>query len=100
MDVSANIHDDTSKEVKLARLHELQARIIQMAREVSNSMVGTTQKVLVERVSKNNPNELHGRTENYKVVNFVGNARLINQIVDVKITEALKFTLRAEIILK
>lgn len=97
---AANIHDDTSKEVKLARLHELQARIIQMAREVSNSMVGTTQKVLVERVSKNNPNELHGRTENYKVVNFVGNARLINQIVDVKITEALKFTLRAEIILK
>lgn len=95
---AANIHDETPNEVKLARLHKLQTRVAEMAREMSKNMVGTTQKVLVEGVSKYNQNELKGRTENYKVVNFAGNPRLINQIIDVKITKALKFTLRGEIL--
>ena len=96
---AANIHDDTPKEVKLKRLHQLQARVAEMARDVSNDMVGTTQRVLVEGPSKNNPEELSGRTENYKVVNFVGNQRLINQFISVKITKALKYTLRGEIVI-
>jgi tRNA-2-methylthio-N6-dimethylallyladenosine synthase len=95
---AANIIDTTSKDVKLMRLHKLQARVAEMAHEISNNMVGTIQRVLVEGVSKHNPNELKGRTENYKVVNFAGNPRLINQIITVKIIAALKFTLRAEII--
>lgn len=97
---AAAIHDDTPKDVKLQRLQKLQLRIEEMARGISNKMLGTTQKVLVEGVSKNNPDELKGRTENFKVVNFKGNKRLINQIIEVKITEVLKFTLRGEIITK
>lgn len=97
---AAEIYDDTSKEVKLKRLQKLQLKVEELARNVSNNMVGTVQKVLVEGTSKNSPDELSGRTENFKVVNFAGNKRLINQIIEVKITEALKFTLRGEIAVK
>jgi tRNA-2-methylthio-N6-dimethylallyladenosine synthase len=97
---AADIHDETPNEVKLARLHKLQARIKEMAHDLSVSMVGSIQKVLVEGVTKNDPTELMARTENYKIVNFKGSSRLINQIIEVKITEALKFTLRGEIVVK
>lgn len=95
---AANIKDETSQLVKLERLQRLQKRIEEMAREISNNMVGTIQKVLVEGKSKRHNNELTGRTENYKTVNFAGNERLINQIIDVRITSTLANSLRGEII--
>jgi tRNA-2-methylthio-N6-dimethylallyladenosine synthase len=95
---AADIKDDTPQSVKLERLHRLQKRIIEMAQAISHNMVGTTQKVLVEGKSKRDPNELTGRTENFKVVNFVGNERLIHTLIDVKITECLPNSLRGEII--
>lgn len=96
---AAEIQDDTPQAVKSARLQRLQKRIEEMAQEISKNMVGTIQKVLVEGKSKRDPNELSGRAENFKVVNFVGNERLINQLIDVKITEALHNTLRGEIVI-
>jgi tRNA-2-methylthio-N6-dimethylallyladenosine synthase len=63
-------------------------------------MVGSVQRVLVESLSRKDANELAGRTDNNRIVNFVGNARLINQFVDVRITESLSHTLRGEIVLK
>jgi tRNA-2-methylthio-N6-dimethylallyladenosine synthase len=96
---AADIKDDTEQTVKLARLQRLQKRIDEMAQQISSNMVGTIQKVLVEGKSKRNANELSGRTENFKVVNFVGNERLINQIVEVKITASLTNSLRGEILI-
>ena len=68
------------------------------AKEISHNMVGTIQKVLVEGISKKDPNELSGRTDNFKVVNFPGNKRLIGSMIDVKIIESLNNSLRGEII--
>ena len=80
-----------------ARLARLQARIIEMAAQISADMVGTTQRVLVEKPSKKNSCEISGRTENNRVVNFAGDAALIGQFVDVTITAALPNSLRAVI---
>jgi tRNA-2-methylthio-N6-dimethylallyladenosine synthase len=95
---AAEIKDDTDQSVKLRRLQRLQKRVEEMAREISNNMVGTVQKVLVDGRSKRNSEELTGRTENFKTVNFAGSERLINQIVEVKIVEALANSLRGEIV--
>lgn len=94
---AAEIKDDTPHEVKLARLQKLQARIDEMANEISQNMIGSVQKVLVEGVSKKDPNLLSGRTENYKVVNFSGNSCLINQIVPIKITQGNAYCLMGEV---
>ena len=80
-----------------ARLARLQARIIEMAAQISTNMVGTTQRVLVEKPSKKNACEMSGRTENNRVVNFAGDLALIGQFVDVTITAALPNSLRAVI---
>lgn len=95
---AAELKDDTPHEVKLARLQRLQARIEEMAGEISQKMIGTTQKVLVEGVSKKDPNTLTGRSENFKVVNFVGNPRMIGEIVEVKITAGNPYALTGEVI--
>ena len=95
---AAELKDDTPHEVKLARLQRLQARIEEMAGEISQKMVGTTQKILVEGVSKKDPNTLTGRSENFKVVNFVGNPRMIGEIVEVKITAGNPYALTGEVI--
>jgi tRNA-2-methylthio-N6-dimethylallyladenosine synthase len=63
-------------------------------------MVGSIQRVLVEGVSKKDVHELAGRTDNNRVVNFVGNPRLINTFTDVRITSALPHSLRGEIVLR
>jgi tRNA-2-methylthio-N6-dimethylallyladenosine synthase len=97
---AAEIKDETPQSVKLIRLQRLQKRIEEMAREISNNMVGTIQKVLVDGKSKRDASELSGRTENFKTVNFAGGERLINQIVEVRITEALANSLRGEVITK
>jgi tRNA-2-methylthio-N6-dimethylallyladenosine synthase len=91
---AADIRDDVPVEVKKARLARLQTRINQMSAEISLSMLHSVQRVLVEGVSKKDYAELSGRTENSRVVNFPGDARLIGHFVDVLITEALPNSLR------
>ena len=95
---AANLPDDTSSEVKSARLTRLQETITANARRISQAMVGTVQTVLVEGPSKKNPNEVTGRTENMRFVNFAGPHRLIGQFVEVEITEALSNSLRGRIV--
>ena len=99
---AANLQDDTPHEVKLKRLQHLQSVIEENIGKISAAMVGSVQRILVEGPSKKNPNELQGRTENNRVVNIDGGpngARLIGQLVDVKITETYTYTLRGEIVL-
>jgi tRNA-2-methylthio-N6-dimethylallyladenosine synthase len=96
---AAALADDTPHEIKLARLHELQALLDAQANEISAAMLGTTQRVMVEGVSKKDARELAGRTDNNRVVNFAGAPRLIGQFADVVITAALAHTLRGEIAL-
>ena len=95
---AADIHDDTPNAIKLERLQRLQKRILEMAAELSKKMIGSIQKVLVEGVSKTDPNTLTGRTENYKVVNFSGNPRLIHQLIEVKIISGGAYSLMGEVV--
>ena len=97
---AADIKDDTPAEVKLTRLKLLQQKVEQQAQAISQKMVGSIQKVLVEGKSKRDQNELSGRTENYKVVNFPGNERLIGQVILIEITECLPNSLRGKIVIK
>ncbi|BBL35942.1 tRNA-2-methylthio-N(6)-dimethylallyladenosine [Nitrosomonas stercoris] len=94
---AADLPDDTPHQVKLARLHRLQEKIGANAQVISQGMIGSIQRVLVEGVSKKNPNEYSGRTDNNRVVNFAGHSDLIGNFIDIKITEALSHTLRGEI---
>jgi len=95
---AADLVDDTPQDVKLARLHRLQALINEQARAVSENMVGTIQQVLVEGPSKRDPNELSGKAANNRTVNFAGQPRLIDTMVDVRITEAMRNSLRGTIV--
>ncbi|MBX2881018.1 MAG: tRNA (N6-isopentenyl adenosine(37)-C2)-methylthiotransferase MiaB [Granulosicoccus sp.] len=95
---AASIQDETSMEHKKARLATLQASITRQAAEISASMVGTVQRILVDRPARKNPEEISGRTENNRVVNFAGDQALIGQFIDVRITEALPNSLRGELI--
>ncbi len=95
---AASLHDDTPHEVKLRRLQQLQAAINQNIKDISDERVGTVQRLLVEGVSKRDATELMGRTECNRVVNFPGQARLMGQMVDVRITEAKTYTLRGEVL--
>ena len=91
---AASLPDDVTPEEKHQRLALLQARINQQAMAISERMVGTVQRVLVERPSKKNAQQLAGRTENMRWVNFDGPDTLMDQFVDVLITEALPNSLR------
>ena len=91
---AASYPDDTPIEEKKERLRVLQDRINQQAQAISRSMVGTTQRVLVERPSKKDPRQLAGRTENMRWVNFDAGPECLGQFVDVTITEALPNSLR------
>ncbi len=93
---AAELPDGTPDEVKLSRLQRLQAQLDSQARAISESMVGTTQRVLVEKPSRKNPSELCGRTGNNRVVNFPGAERLIHTFAAIKITCALSHSLRGE----
>jgi tRNA-2-methylthio-N6-dimethylallyladenosine synthase len=94
---AANLPDDTPMEVKKRRLQILQERINQQAMEISRGMVGSRQRVLVEKMSKKSERQVSGRTENMRWVNFDGEASLIGQFVDVVITEALPNSLRGRL---
>lgn len=91
---AASLPDETPVEVKKERLQILQARINQQAFEISQAMVGTTQRVLVEKTSKKSAAQVAGRTENNRWVNFDADPSVIGQFVDVTITEALPNSLR------
>ncbi|RMX06432.1 tRNA (N6-isopentenyl adenosine(37)-C2)-methylthiotransferase MiaB [Corticibacter populi] len=95
---AANLHDDTPHEVKLGRLQTVQAAINANLKRISEERVGTVQRILVEGTSKRDEAELMGRTECNRVVNFAGDRRLIGQLVDVRITEAMTYTLRGEVL--
>ncbi|MDE0743082.1 MAG: tRNA (N6-isopentenyl adenosine(37)-C2)-methylthiotransferase MiaB [Woeseiaceae bacterium] len=95
---ASNLKDGIDLEIKKKRLRTLQAQIISQASFISKSMVGSRQKVLVERHSKKNLSELSGRTENMRWVNFIANKSCIGQFVDVLITEALPNSLRGRLL--
>ena len=95
---AADMVDDVPLRDKQARLERLQRRISQMSQQISRRMVGSIQRVLVERPSRKDPAQLAGRSENNRVVNFDGHAGLIGQFVDLRITEALPNSLRGELV--
>jgi tRNA-2-methylthio-N6-dimethylallyladenosine synthase len=94
---AAALPDDVPHAEKQRRLQILQQRLNANAREISERMVGTVQRILVERPAKRNPGQLAGRTGNNRWVNFDGPASLVDQFVDVSITEALKNSLRGRL---
>ncbi|VFR23177.1 tRNA-i(6)A37 methylthiotransferase [plant metagenome] len=94
---AADLHDDTPQALKLQRLQRLQALLNAQAAAISEAMVGTRQRVLVEGPSRRDPAELMARTENNRTVNFAAPARLIGQMVEVEIIEARSNTLRARV---
>ncbi|CAJ3321728.1 (dimethylallyl)adenosine tRNA methylthiotransferase [Burkholderia pseudomallei] len=100
---AANLADDTPRELKLKRLQHLQATIEENVARISQSMLGKVERILVEGPSRKDPNELAGRTENNRVVNFpapsAAHPRLIGQMIDVKINHAYPHSLRGELVL-
>ena len=94
---ASSLPDDTPMQTKKDRLSILQTRISQRAAEISAAMVGTTQTILVEGLSKKDNKQLRGRTENNRVVNFKGSQELIGRFIDVEITEALPNSLRGSL---
>ncbi len=94
---AASLPDDVPQSVKKDRLQHLQTRILAQANAISAAMIGTVQRVLVERPSRKHE-QMAGRTENNRVVNFDGQPNLIGRFVDVRITEAQPNSLRGEIV--
>jgi tRNA-2-methylthio-N6-dimethylallyladenosine synthase len=95
---AASLPDEVDPTVKQERLTRLQAQLEAQASAISERMVGTVQRVLVERAARKNAHELAGRTENNRWVNFAGPSALINQFVDVVITELRAHTLRGRLL--
>jgi len=96
---AASLADDTPMAIKKQRLQILQARINQQALAISQAMIGTTQRVLVEKLSKKSATQVAGRTENNRWVNFDADPATIGEFVDVVITEALPNSLRGRLVL-
>jgi len=95
---AASLPDEVEPAVKQERLTRLQAQLEAQASAISERMVGTVQRVLIERAARKNAHELAGRTENNRWVNFAGPPSLINQFVDVVITELRAHTLRGRLL--
>lgn len=93
---AASLPDDVSGEEKKARLARLQSRVAEFAVEFNQSLVGTVQRVLVDRPSRRDAQEMAGRTESNRVVNFAGSPDLIGRFASVRITDALPNSLRGE----
>lgn len=94
---ASSFPDDTPMAIKKERLARLQAQVNEQAAAISEAMIGTVERVLVEGPSKKDPKQLAGRTENNRVVNFDGHPRLVGHFVDVVITEALSHSLRGRL---
>jgi len=97
---AADLSDDTPTELKLERLQALQAALNANVVRISESMVGTVQRVLVEGPSRRDRSELMGRTENNRIVNFAGAERLVGRMVDLRVTQALPHSLRGEVLVR
>ncbi|HRO63490.1 tRNA (N6-isopentenyl adenosine(37)-C2)-methylthiotransferase MiaB [Thermomonas sp.] len=97
---AADLADDVSGAEKHARLDRLQQDLTARGAAISQAMVGSIQNVLVEGPSKKDPDELTGKTENMRSVNFPAPMRLIGQFVDVRITSAMSNSLRGEVVTK
>ncbi|MBS0227295.1 MAG: tRNA (N6-isopentenyl adenosine(37)-C2)-methylthiotransferase MiaB [Proteobacteria bacterium] len=95
---AADLEDTLSKDAKQARLERLQKHISAHAATISQAMVGSVQRVLVEGPSRKDASELTGKTENMRSVNFPAPARLVGQFVDVEITAALSNSLRGRVV--
>jgi tRNA-2-methylthio-N6-dimethylallyladenosine synthase len=95
---AASLPDEVEPALKQERLVRLQAQLEAQATAISERMVGTVQRVLVERAARKNAQELAGRTENNRWVNFAGPSTSINQFVDVVITELRAHTLRGRLL--
>lgn len=95
---AASLPDEVPQEEKQARLVRLQALLEEQSQARSRAMVGTRQRLLVERLSRKDANELAGRTEDNRWVNFPGSISLVGHFVDVEITEARPHSLRGRII--
>jgi len=95
---AAELPDPTPQDVKLQRLQRLQAQLQAQSRSISERMVGSVERVLVEGPSKKNSAELAGRTGNNRVVNFSGARDLVHTFVEIKITSALAHSLRGELL--
>jgi tRNA-2-methylthio-N6-dimethylallyladenosine synthase len=96
---AASLPDDVPLAVKKERLMRLQSLVNQQALRISESMVGSRQRILVEGESKKDPKQLAGRTENNRVVNFDGHPRMVDEFIDVVITEALNNSLRGRVVI-
>ncbi len=96
---AAALQDETPHAVKLARLQRLQAALDENVKRISASRFGTVQRVLVEGTARKSDSQLFGRTECNRAVVFEGPARLIGQMVDVRITEAPQRSLRGEVVM-
>jgi tRNA-2-methylthio-N6-dimethylallyladenosine synthase len=95
---AAELPDDTPREINMARLERLQAKLGEQSLAISEKMVGGIQRVLVDGYSRRDAKLLCGRTENNRIVKFVGHPRLIGQFADVVITAALPNSLRGEVV--
>ena len=95
---AAALPDEVPMSEKQRRLSLLQARINQQAAAISDAMVGSVQRVLVERASRKSARQMTGRTENMRWVNFDARDTLIGEFVDVEITEALPNSLRGRLL--
>jgi len=94
---AADLADSTPREAKLERLQRLQALLERQAHAISESMVGSIQRILVEGPAKKDPRELAGRTSNNRVLNFCGAQRLIGSFVNARVTEARRHSLRGDL---
>jgi len=97
---AAEMADDTSAEVKSARLARLQTRIDELEQQVNQAMLGKVYRVQVEGLSKKDAHELAARTDNNRVVNFIGSPGMIGRFVEVKITQVVRHTLRGELVIQ
>ena len=95
---AASLPDEVADEVKQQRLARLQAQLDEQAHAISEAMVGSTQRVLIERAAKKDARELAGRTANNRWVNFPGPPELIGRFVDVTVTQALAHSLRGRLL--
>jgi tRNA-2-methylthio-N6-dimethylallyladenosine synthase len=95
---AASLPDDVTHEVKQRRLEDLQAQLNRQARRISLAMVGSTQRVMVEKHSRRDPRQLAGRTENMRWVNFDGPHSLVDRFAEVCITEAMPNSLRGRLV--
>nr|WP_315486968.1 tRNA (N6-isopentenyl adenosine(37)-C2)-methylthiotransferase MiaB [uncultured Undibacterium sp.] len=95
---AASLEDTTPAPLKLKRLQFLQSVIDANTKKYSNAMIGTIQRILVEGPSVKDPNELQGRTENNRVVNFAGGKDLIGTLVNTRVTESYNYSLRGELV--